>query len=107
MENQNQFYDEVTYAETRNINIGDYESRSVFICLKTRVKKINKKNNTISIHDYDKRSTEEFDGDVKATINHSRKIVRERLDFEERKIRKWAEEFTGDYLLNKLENPPK
>lgn len=101
------FFDEVTYAETRNINIGDYESRSVFVSLKTRVKKINKKNATISIHDYSKCSTEEFDGDVDKTIVHAKNLVRGRLDIEERKIRKWAEEFTGDYLLNKLENPPK
>lgn len=101
------YYDELTYSESRTINIGDYESRSVFFSLKTRVKKINKKNNTITIHDSAKSSVEEFEGDVKKTFIHSKNLVRERLDVEERKIRKWAEEFTGDYLLNKIESPPK
>jgi hypothetical protein len=96
-------FDEVVYAETRNINIGDYESRSVFISLKTKVKKINKKNNTISIHDSSKCSVSEFDGNVKRTIIHARDIVRERLDAEERKIRVGFTDFAGDYLLDKLE----
>jgi hypothetical protein len=107
MSKDNQYFDEVTYGETRNINIGDYESRSIFFSLKTRVKKINKKNNTISIHDYEKCSVEEFDGDVAKTFNHAKELVDERLNTRERRIRKWAETWTGDYLLTKIENPPK
>jgi hypothetical protein len=100
-------FDELVYSESRTINIGDYESRSIFFSLKTRVKKIDKHNNTITIKDYEKCSTEEFEGDVNKTFIHTKNLVRGRLDIEERKIRKWAQDFLITDLRVKLENPPK
>lgn len=107
MSEQNTQYDEIVYSESRTINIGDFESRNIFISLKTKVKKINKKNNTITISDSEKMSLDEFEKDVDKTIVQAKNIVRKRLDREEKKIRIWAEDFAGDYFLRKIENPPK
>jgi len=87
MANQtNLVIDELGWSESRSINIGDYESRSVLVSIKCR----NVNGDAIlPIHKSAKITLTDTD-DIHTAYKKLRRTVKAELDAEERRIRKWA-----------------
>lgn len=98
--------EEITYGETRKINIGDYEGRDIFLSWKAKLRNVNGRG-ILEIHEHESATVEDLDKTFKKNFKHLQRVVSECLDHREKKIREWASEWTGDYPLEKLENPPK
>ena len=98
--------DRLVYSESRNINIGDYESRQIFVSLSSKVRNVNGKA-LLSISESQSLNVDEYNNSVVETYKNAKNIVNKLLDHREEKIRKWASDYTGDYFLEKLEGRPK
>lgn len=88
------FDDRVTYWESRQINIGHYESRQFGI---TYARNINNKDKTISIRGRIETPITELESSIG--------FVQKALDREETKIRKITDRFTDFDSLDKIPDP--
>lgn len=74
--------DRITYTELRTINIGDYESIKAHLSYSCSVKKINEKENTLTIFASDTVDVEEdkeaFEGTVKRAVARVHKVLNTR-----------------------------
>lgn len=85
--------DRVTYSETRTVNLGNYESKSMFLSFSTNVVK-SPFNTKAEIRE---SATVNVDGkDVSRACARAIKVVETRLDDQELIVRKMAKNFTTD-----------
>lgn len=88
----------VTYSEKRNINVGNYESREVFVSI-SRV--IDRHNHLVDTTATEKAEVETVD-DAYEKLKELKHAVQETLDREERRIRKASIPYTDFETQNKM-----